>query len=199
MKRELIVMIVNEKLEQKVHEILNYLQISGVVRHNARGMSKHGFLEFLNLGREDKAIYFLNSIPNQAKELRKIIKEKELFAKQNSGIMFSLIIGGRNMVKTEKSVVITVVDYGYASTVMKIARENGASGGTIFDARGTGTNFSTFLGMDINSEKEIILNVVENSKANKIIKAIKKEFKDENVSGISFSMPIDNFIGINNK
>lgn len=103
------------------------------------------------------------------------------------------------MVKTEKSVVITVVDYGYASTVMKIARENGASGGTIFDARGTGTNFSTFLGMDINSEKEIILNVVENNKANKIIKAIKKEFKDENVSGISFSMPIDNFIGINNK
>lgn len=199
MTRELIVMIVNEKLEQKVHEMLNYLQITGVVRHNARGMSKHSFLEFLNLGREDKTIYFLSVLSAQAKELRHMASEKELFKKQNSGIMFSLKTGGRKMAKVEKNVVVTVVDYGYASTVMKIARENGASGGTIFDARGTGTNFSTFLGMDINSEKEIVLNVVDKGVEDKIIKAIKKEFKDENVSGITFSMPIENFVGINNK
>lgn len=199
MTNEIVIMIVNEKLEPKVLDMLNYLEITGVARHKARGMSKHGFIEFLNLGHEDKTIYFLIMSSIQAKELRQIVEEKELFKHARSGIMFSLKLGGVKMAKVEKNVVVTVVDYGYASTVMKIARENGASGGTIFDARGTGANFSTFLGMDISSEKEIILNVVDKGVEDKIIKAIKKEFKDENVSGITFSMPIENFVGINNK
>lgn len=199
MTNEIVIMIVNEKLEPKVLDMLNYLEITGVARHKARGMSKHGFIEFLNLGHEDKTIYFLITSSIQAKELRQIVEEKELFKHARSGIMFSLKLGGVKMAKVEKNVVVTVVDYGYASTVMKIARENGASGGTIFDARGTGANFSTFLGMDISSEKEIILNVVDKGVEDKIIKAIKKEFKDENVSGITFSMPIENFVGINNK
>lgn len=199
MTNEIVIMIVNEKLEPKVLDMLNYLEITGVARHKARGMSKHGFIEFLNLGHEDKTIYFSITSSIQAKELRQIVEEKELFKHARSGIMFSLKLGGVKMAKVEKNVVVTVVDYGYASTVMKIARENGASGGTIFDARGTGANFSTFLGMDISSEKEIILNVVDKGVEDKIIKAIKKEFKDENVSGITFSMPIENFVGINNK
>lgn len=199
MTNEIVIMIVNEKLEPKVLDMLNYLEITGVARHKARGMSKHGFIEFLNLGHEDKTIYFLITSSIQAKELWQIVEEKELFKHARSGIMFSLKLGGVKMAKVEKNVVVTVVDYGYASTVMKIARENGASGGTIFDARGTGANFSTFLGMDISSEKEIILNVVDKGVEDKIIKAIKKEFKDENVSGITFSMPIENFVGINNK
>lgn len=199
MTNEIVIMIVNEKLEPKVLDMLNYLEITGVARHKARGMSKHGFIEFLNLGHEDKTIYFLITSSIQAKELRQIVEEKELFKHARSGIMFSLKLGGVKMAKVEKNVVVTVVDYGYASTVMKIARENGASGGTIFDARGTGANFSTFLGMDISSEKEIILNVVDKGVEDKIIKAIKKEFKDENISGITFSMPIENFVGINNK
>ena len=199
MTNEIVIIIVNEKLEPKVLDMLNYLEITGVARHKARGMSKHGFIEFLNLGHEDKTIYFSITSSIQAKELRQIVEEKELFKHARSGIMFSLKLGGVKMAKVEKNVVVTVVDYGYASTVMKIARENGASGGTIFDARGTGANFSTFLGMDISSEKEIILNVVDKGVEDKIIKAIKKEFKDENVSGITFSMPIENFVGINNR
>ena len=199
MTNEIVIMIVNEKLEPKVLDMLNYLEITGVARHKARGMSKHGFIEFLNLGHEDKTIYFLITSSIQAKELRQIVEEKELFKHARSGIMFSLKLGGVKMAKVEKNVVVTVVDYGYASTVMKIARENGASGGTIFDARGTGANFSTFLGMEKKKKKEIILNVVDKGVEDKIIKAIKKEFKDENVSGITFSMPIENFVGINNK
>lgn len=199
MAKEIIVMIVNEKLESRALDMINYLQIVGVSKHKARGMSKFGFFEFLNLGKEDKTVYFLNASSSQSKELRKMVIEKELFKKQNSGIMFNVKIGGKKMAKIERCVVVTVVDYGYSSSVMRIARENGASGGTIFDARGTGANFSTFLGMDINSEKEIVLNVVDKKIADNLIKAIKKDFKDENVSGISFIMPITNFIGINNK
>ncbi len=199
MTNEIVIMIVNEKLEPKVLDMLNYLEITGVARHKARGMSKHGFIEFLNLGHEDKTIYFSITSSIQAKELRQIVEEKELFKHARSGIMFSLKLGGTKMIKSEKCVVITVVDYGYSSTVMKLARENGATGGTIFDGRGTGANFSTFLGMDISSEKEIILNVVEKTYSKKITSAIKNHFKDENVSGICFTMPITNFVGINNK
>ena len=87
MTNEIVIMIVNEKLEPKVLDMLNYLEITGVARHKARGMSKHGFIEFLNLGHEDKTIYFSITSSIQAKELRQIVEEKELFKHARSGIM----------------------------------------------------------------------------------------------------------------
>lgn len=99
----------------------------------------------------------------------------------------------------EKKVVVTIVNYGHGSSVMQIAREMGVSGGTIFEARGTGTNSGTFFGALIGSEKEVVLNVVDAELAEPLTKALQEKFSDTNASGISFSIPIDNFLGINNK
>ncbi len=197
--KEILIIIANEHLENKINDIINEFKITGIVKHKARGSSKESFWEFFNISREDKSIYFINIQKGELKKLKKRVEENKLFSKQNSGIMFNIKIGDRVMNGIEKNMVVSVVDYGYSSVVMKIARENGATGGTIFDAKGTGANFTSFLGVDINSEKEIVLNVVNENCEKKIIKAIKKHFKEENVSGICFSIPICNFVGINNK
>ena len=200
MSNQIMVIIVNEHLENKISDIIKNFEISGVVKHKAKGTSKGTFWEFFNIKREDKTIYFLNTTSSVAKKIRSAINDNENNnKKQNLGIMFNLNCGRNMIMKNENSMIVTVVDYGYSSVVMKIARENGATGGTIFDAKGTGANFSTFLGIDINSEKEIILNVVDSKIEKKIVREIKKHFQEENVTGISFSMPINNFVGINNK
>lgn len=95
------------------------------------------------------------------------------------------------------SMIFTVVNKGYSDQVMEAAREAGAKGGTIINARGTGKMESdAFMGMEIHPEKEIVLIIAESALRHNIMVAIYKEVGLETEgSGFSFSMPIDEIIG----
>lgn len=187
------VVIINEKLEHKLYKITSKLGLRGIYKTNCHGMGR-GIFDFINASKDDKSIYFFSSSDKDAERLRKAMGIS--FSKPNSGIAFTL---KGDIVDMEKKVVVTIVNYGHGSSVMQIAREMGVSGGTIFEARGTGTNSGTFFGALIGSEKEVVLNVVDAELAEPLTKALQEKFSDTNASGISFSMPIDNFLGINNK
>lgn len=189
------IVIINEKLENKLYKITSQIGMKGIYKTNCHGMGK-GIFDFINVNKNDKSIYFFSSSDDDAERLRKAIGVSRMFSRHNSGIVFTL---KGDFVDMKKEVVVTIVNYGHGSTVMQIAREMGVSGGTIFDARGTGTNTGTFFGSLIGSEKEVVLNVVDAELAELLTKALKEKFSDANASGISFSLPIDNFLGINNK
>ena len=189
------VVIINEKLEQKLHKITSKIGMKGIYKTNCHGMGK-GVFDFINVNKNDKNIYFFSSSDEDAERLRKAIGVSRMFLKPNSGIVFTL---KGDFVDMKKEVVVTIVNYGYGSTVMQIARDIGVSGGTIFEAQGTGTNTGTFFGTLIGSEKEVVLNVVDAELAEPLTKALKEKFSDTSASGISFSLPIDNVLGINNK
>ena len=65
--------------------------------------------------------------------------------------------------KTENhEVIFAIVNSGFAEEAMAIARENGARGGTILNARGVAReNEAAFFGITIHAEKEILMLVVE--------------------------------------
>lgn len=65
--------------------------------------------------------------------------------------------------KTENhEVIFAIVNAGFAEDVMDVARENGARGGTIVNARGVvKEDTAHFFGITVHADKEILMMVVE--------------------------------------
>ena len=65
------------------------------------------------------------------------------------------------------------MDAGFAEDVMDIAREQGARGGTILNARGVANQeAAAFFGITLHTEKEILMMVVEKTIRDGVLNAI---------------------------
>ncbi len=85
-----------------------------------------------------------------------------------------------------------IVNAGFASQIVDIARENGSTGATIFNARGSVPNPQTIFGITIDPEKEIVLSIVEKEVAFKIMQAIKeKAGVGTPAHGLCFYLPVE--------
>lgn len=85
-----------------------------------------------------------------------------------------------------------IVNSGFSEEVIDLARENGARGATIINARGIGLNVEKILGITVDSEREIVLSLVDGETAEKIMKAIKEESGIcSPAHGICFTLPVD--------
>jgi nitrogen regulatory protein PII len=85
-----------------------------------------------------------------------------------------------------------IVNAGFASEVVQIARAEGATGATIINARGSVSKPKTILGITIDTEKEIVLSVVERDVAVRIAEAIKaKAGVGTAAHGLCFFVPVE--------
>ncbi len=85
-----------------------------------------------------------------------------------------------------------IVNAGFSSEIVDIARELGAGGATILNARGSAAKPQTILGITIDTEKEIVLSVVEKDIAVKIMEAVKKRAGvGTNAHGLCFFLPVE--------
>lgn len=94
--------------------------------------------------------------------------------------------------------IMTIVNRGFADEVMSAAKSAGAFGGTVVNARGTGTHeLQEFFGALIQPEKEIIMILTEREKRNNIMDAVCRDagLAKEGM-GICFSLPVDAVAGI---
>jgi len=90
-----------------------------------------------------------------------------------------------------------VCNAGYADDIMDIVRGAGARGGTIVNARGTGAQFQSFMGITCEYEREIIISVVDKATADKIMTDVKaKVGGNPEIRGICFTSPVEHVIGI---
>ena len=99
--------------------------------------------------------------------------------------------------KSNNNVLITfIVNHGDAYDIMTVAREAGAKGGTIVNAHGTSREGDRkFFGMNLMSEKEMLLIVAEKNLAQKILRAVKDLpiFKKPG-GGIVYTTEVNQFI-----
>ena len=95
-------------------------------------------------------------------------------------------------------VIFAIVNSGYAEEVMDVARENGARGGTILNARGAaGEEAAAFFGITLHAEKEILMIVVEKGIRDNILNAIYKQMgMGKKAQGIAFSLPVSDVAGL---
>ena len=101
--------------------------------------------------------------------------------------------------KTENhEVIFAIVNSGYAEEAMAIAREQGARGGTILNARGVAREAeAAFFGITIHAEKEILMLVVEKDIRDKILNALYQRMgMDKKAQGIAFSLPVSDVAGL---
>ena len=85
-----------------------------------------------------------------------------------------------------------IVNAGFSAEVVKIARSLGATGATILNARGSVAKPKTILGITIDTEKEIILSVVEKEVAIKIMEKIKESLGVGTAAhGLCFFLPVE--------
>ncbi len=97
--------------------------------------------------------------------------------------------------------IIGVVERGKADAVVEGAKEAGAQGATIFFGRGTGeTEAKRFFNIHVESSKEVIIILAEDSKTEPIMKAMTKagELKKAG-TGIIFTFDVETLVGFDHR
>jgi len=94
--------------------------------------------------------------------------------------------------------IITIVNKGWSEKVIKVGRQAGAQGATVLHARGSGLHdIASFLGIAIEPEKEMILNVVPVETSEAIVEAISTALElEKHGTGISMIIPIRGVTGL---
>ncbi len=94
------------------------------------------------------------------------------------------------------TLITCIVNKGNAEEVMKVAREAGATGGTITNGTGTGTEEDAlYFGITHNHEKEILLLLVGSGLTGKVLEAIRNTpCVADKGSGIAFCTDVDRFM-----
>ena len=102
------------------------------------------------------------------------------------------------MTTNNHEVIFAIVNAGFAEEAMDVARENGARGGTIFNARGvTGAEAAAFFGITLHAEKEILMMVVEKAIRDKVLNAMYSRMgMHKKAQGIAFSLPVSDAAGL---
>ena len=95
-------------------------------------------------------------------------------------------------------VIFAIVNGGYADEVMNVAKEHGARGGTILNARGVAREeAAAFFGITLHAEKELLMIVVEKSIRDGVLNGIYKAMgMSKKSTGIVFSLPVYDVAGL---
>jgi hypothetical protein len=94
--------------------------------------------------------------------------------------------------------IVSVVNQGYSDEFMTVAREAGASGGTVINARGLVHGGPVkFFGVSVQDEKEIIIILTSREKKVAIMQAASQACGiTSKAEGIIFSLPVDTVLGM---
>lgn len=96
----------------------------------------------------------------------------------------------------EFELIFTVVNFGTGSQVIKTARENGVSGGTIFLGTGTVRNRLLELLSLARVRREIVIMISEKNIVYEALEKLNKVFHfEKSYHGIAFSIPVINVLG----
>lgn len=99
--------------------------------------------------------------------------------------------------------IIAFVDDDQTEEVMEAARKAGATGATIIgNARGEGiTPQRTFFGLSLESQRNVLLFLVEQHLARAILETISScaEFDTTSGTGIAFQLDVEDAVGVNHQ
>lgn len=183
------------------------------------GTAQSDVLDYLGLEATEKTVLFAVQEEEDWLALKKDLRRKLQIDAPGGGIAFTVplsSIGGKktlrfllareNYRKEEESVlkdtthdlIIVIANRGYIELVMDAAREAGAYGGTVIQAKGTGMEHAEkFMGVSLAAEKEMIFIVTRTEQKNGIMKAImEKAGPESDARAVVFSLPVTDTAGL---
>jgi len=126
----------------------------------------------------------------------KITQKEYLAGKNEGGTMAS---GKKTAAAINNDLIIAVINHGYSEDFMNVARDAGASGGTVVHARGLAHEGPVkFFGISVQEEKEIVLVLTNREKKLPIMEAVSSSCGiTTKAEGLIFSLPVENVMGLN--
>lgn len=220
---QLLVLIATPKLADRAAEMFRKGALPLQYRFHAEGTATSEIMDVLGLGNIDKSV-LISMIPKNLSKilLNKLNSELQL-NRANSGIAFTMPLSGANnlilrilarntgkellniagkeensMSETKYTLVAAIVNRGFSEEVMEVVRAQGVKGGTVIRSRRIGNKEATsFWGLSVQDEKEIVLILVESSNKVDLMKCIgEKCGMHSEAQGIVMSLPIDSVVGI---
>ena len=122
------------------------------------------------------------------------------------GKLFRFLLDGQMYEREEENVmkntkyelIVVIANHGYSEEVMEAARAQGAGGGTVIHAKGTGLEKAEkFLGVSIADEKEMIFIVAKAEMKNSIMRSIMENAGlGSKAKSVVFSLPVTDTAGL---
>ncbi|MBD5552998.1 MAG: P-II family nitrogen regulator [Desulfovibrio sp.] len=205
----LLVSVVRRGRGDRVVELARRAGAQGSTVALARGAAANRLLCMLCLGDTEKEVVYTIAPQKDMPAIIDALRSAPDLSRRTPG--FGLIIpvssfmrpGGEHMApqlnkacgNCQRQLVCVVANAGYSDDIMHAARSAGARGGTIIRARGTASEQdSSFFGITIVPEKELVLILTPNADAEPILDAIRKlPCLAEPGVGIIFCLPVSSF------
>ena len=165
---------------------------------SARGTATNSILAALGLGDTSREV--LLSVVERAK-LDEILSAVKRVRASGIALVIDAFRGAEDEEREmdgQYEMIQVICQDGYSEDIMAVARRAGAKGGTVVNARGTSTEQDVkFFGSPLVPEKEILLIVMEKSRAEAVRKAISQmEILNKKGMGIMFSVPVRDFVNL---
>lgn len=174
-------------------------------------------LSTLGLEKTEKAVLFSVITDDTWPKIQKALRRKMRIDVPGTGIAFTIpvsSIGGKRALlfltehqtlepkeestlkDTSYELLLVIANQGHTGSIMDAARAEGAGGGTVIHAKGTGMEgAAAFLGVELVNEKELVLIVTRTAQKNAIMKAIMSG-ADPKAGVIVFSLPVTDTAGL---
>lgn len=215
----MMVTIANRSIGSKMLAFYKKHEQNLILSTLGKGTANSEILDYFGLEATEKAVMLSVATRERWKELKKGLQKEMNIDVPGTGIAFLIplsSIGGKKALQfltmgqdfekeeetvlkdTEYELIIVIANQGYNNLVMDAAREHGAGGGTVLNAKGTGMEKAEqFLGVSIAAEKEMIFIVTKKKGKNAIMKAIMEQAGMESkAKSIVFSLPVTSTAGM---
>jgi len=191
-------------------------EVKTVYSLDADGTTNSKTLSLLGIERTEKTVFLSVVSGLLAKKLMKGLSRELYIDLPDRGIAVAcplVSVGGaatlsaltsgtinekdENDMNTERELIIVITNRNTTDLVMDAAREGGARGGTVLHAKGTADKGSTtFFGVSLAEEKEVILIVAKGDDRNSILRSIMQKAGANTPAGaLAFTLPISHAAG----
>lgn len=191
--------------------------VTVTLRTVGSGTAVQETLSTLGLERTEKAVLMAAVTAQTWRDIRRDLRREMRIDVPGTGIAFIIPVssmGGKRALQfltehqtftrmeestlkdTHYELLLVIANQGYTGSIMDAARAEGAGGGTVLHAKGTGMEGAArFLGVDLVNEKEMVFIVARSSEKNQIMKAIMAG-ADPKAGAIVFSLPVTDTAGL---
>ena len=222
MKLVYVLTIVRHSLERDYIDFFRSCDVKILMRSTGYGLTDNIKSKRLGTDEREKVAFFTIMSLEKAKSLLKIFDTTLHLSRPGVGISFAVPITSMTGRKSycelcedevkqidkeeeldmkhefDHEVIVAIANRGHADTIMDVAKEHGAKGGTIIHSLDkTIKDKGKFLGVSVSNEKDIILIVIEQEFKKSVMQAIAREAGSHSaVNAVVFSMPVTGVAGL---
>ena len=210
----LLIIITSTSNETKILDLLNKYKVKFNALTHGVGTASKSLMNYFGINESEKLITFSVLPKSNSKHILRYLKSR--LKMPGKGIALTIPISSSTkymkdiykkeeledikMEPSNKHLIITIANEGFAEIIMNAAKKAGANGGTTINGRGLDTEkIVKFLGISIEPEKDIVMILAGEDKKNAIMNEIVESCGIKTPgAGICFSLPVENVVGLMN-